>query len=71
MLLKNNDYSIVMPKEPVDAGVFMTREVSEYLKVTERKIYRLAAVKVDPRIQGRWGLALVLNTDRLMDMTAV
>ncbi|MCA9458833.1 MAG: helix-turn-helix domain-containing protein, partial [Nitrospira sp.] len=37
-----------MPKEPSDAEILTIREVSRYLKVTERTIYRLAASKKIP-----------------------
>ncbi len=37
-----------MPKEPLDAEILKTREVSLYLKVSERTICRLAASKKIP-----------------------
>lgn len=45
-----------MPKEPPDAEILTIREVSEYLKVTERTIYRLAAAKKIPgfKVGGAW-----------------
>ena len=45
-----------MPDKPVDAEILTIREVSEYLKVTERTIYRLAAAKKIPgfKVGGAW-----------------
>jgi|TARA_R110002124_G_scaffold5786_1_gene36263 excisionase family DNA binding protein len=45
-----------MPKEPSDAEILTIREVSRYLKVTERTIYRLAASKKIPgfKVGGAW-----------------
>ena len=45
-----------MPKEPLDAEILTIREVSLYLKVTERTIYRLAAAKKIPgfKVGGAW-----------------
>jgi len=45
-----------MPNEPADAEILTIREVSEYLKVTERTIYRLAAAKKVPgfKVGGAW-----------------
>jgi excisionase family DNA binding protein len=45
-----------MPNELVDAEILTIREVSEYLKVTERTIYRLAAAKKIPgfKVGGAW-----------------
>ncbi|RLA50418.1 MAG: DNA-binding protein [Deltaproteobacteria bacterium] len=45
-----------MPNQPVDAEILTIREVSEYLKVTERTIYRLAAAKKIPgfKVGGAW-----------------
>ncbi|TXH39946.1 MAG: DNA-binding protein [Burkholderiaceae bacterium] len=45
-----------MPKKPPDAEILTIREVSEYLKVTERTIYRLAAAKKIPgfKVGGAW-----------------
>lgn len=45
-----------MPNEPIDAAILTLKEVSEYLKVTERTIYRLAASKKIPafKVGGSW-----------------
>ena len=45
-----------MPDKPVDAEILTIKEVSEYLKVTERTIYRLAAAKKIPgfKVGGAW-----------------
>lgn len=45
-----------MPKELLDAEILTIREVSLYLKVTERTIYRLAAAKKIPgfKVGGAW-----------------
>lgn len=45
-----------MADKPVDAEILTIKEVSEYLKVTERTIYRLAAAKKIPgfKVGGAW-----------------
>lgn len=45
-----------MPKESSDAETLTIREVAEYLKVTERTIYRLSAAKKIPgfKVGGAW-----------------
>ena len=45
-----------MPDKPLDAEILTIKEVSEYLKVTERTIYRLAAAKKIPgfKVGGAW-----------------
>ena len=42
--------------EPIDAAILTLKEVSEYLKVTERTIYRLAASRKIPafKVGGSW-----------------
>lgn len=42
-----------MPNEPSDSEIFTIKEVSEYLKVTERTIYRLSAAKKIPGFKDR------------------
>lgn len=56
ILPKTDGFSISMPKKPPDAEILTIREVSEYLKVTERTIYRLAAAKKIPgfKVGGAW-----------------
>ena len=45
-----------MPNDPSDSEILTIKEVSEYLKVTERTIYRLAAAKKIPafKVGGTW-----------------
>ena len=45
-----------MLNEPIDAAILTLKEVSEYLKVTERTIYRLAASRKIPafKVGGSW-----------------
>lgn len=45
-----------MPNEPLDGEILTIREVSLYLKVTERTIYRLVAAKKVPgfKVGGAW-----------------
>jgi excisionase family DNA binding protein len=45
-----------MSDKPVDVEILTIKEVSEYLKVTERTIYRLAAAKKIPgfKVGGAW-----------------
>ena len=52
-----------MPKNSSKGEILTIREVSEYLKVTERTIYRLAAVKKIPafKVGGTWRFSRVDN----------
>ena len=45
-----------MPTNIITCGVFSIKEIADYLKVTERTIYRLAAAKQMPafKIGGSW-----------------
>jgi len=45
-----------MPKSPHEGDILAIKQVAEYLKVTERTIYRLAAVKKIPafKVGGTW-----------------
>lgn len=45
-----------MSTSAVEGGILTIREVADYLKVTERTIYRLAAAKQMPafKIGGSW-----------------
>lgn len=45
-----------MPKNTSQNGILTIKEVAEYLKVTERTIYRLAAAKKIPafKVGGMW-----------------
>lgn len=45
-----------MPTKIIDGEILTIKEVAEYLKVTERTIYRLAAVKKIPafKVGGAW-----------------
>ena len=45
-----------MPKPPIEGEILTIREVADYLKVTERTIYRLAGAKKIPafKVGGTW-----------------
>lgn len=45
-----------MPTNSIDGGILTIKEIADYLKVTERTIYRLAAAKQMPafKIGGSW-----------------
>lgn len=45
-----------MPKNTSESKILTIKEVAEYLKVTERTIYRLAAAKKIPafKVGGTW-----------------
>ena len=45
-----------MSTNTIEGGIFTIKEIAEYLKVTERTIYRLAAAKQMPafKIGGSW-----------------
>ena len=50
-----------MPKSPHEGEILTIKQVAEYLKVTERTIYRLAAVKKIPafKVGGAWRFSRV------------
>ena len=45
-----------MPNRPIEGEILTIREVADYLKVTERTIYRLAGAKKIPafKVGGTW-----------------
>lgn len=45
-----------MPNPPIEGEILTIREVADYLKVTERTIYRLAGAKKIPafKVGGTW-----------------
>lgn len=47
---------VAMTKNNSESGILTIKEVAEYLKVTERTIYRLAAAKKIPafKVGGTW-----------------
>jgi excisionase family DNA binding protein len=50
-----------MPSSPADNAIMTIGEVADYLKVTERTIYRLAAAKQIPafKVGGSWRFSKV------------
>ena len=48
--------AITMPHSPTDNAIMTIGEVADYLKVTERTIYRLAGAKQIPafKVGGSW-----------------
>ena len=48
--------SWVQPRRPADNAIMTIGEVADYLKVTERTIYRLAGAKQNPafKVGGSW-----------------
>lgn len=46
----------IMPSNPADNAIMTVGEVADYLKVTERTIYRLAGAKKIPsfKVGGSW-----------------
>lgn len=50
-----------MSTSPSEAEILTIKQVAQYLKVTERTIYRLAAAKRIPafKVGGTWRFALV------------
>jgi excisionase family DNA binding protein len=51
---------MTMPKSTREGEIFTIKQVAEYLKVTERTIYRLAAAKKIPafKVGGTWRFSL-------------
>lgn len=49
-----------MPNEPMDVAILTLKEESEYRKVTERTIYRLAASRKIPafKVGGSWRFSM-------------
>jgi len=50
-----------MPPKSIDSAIMTIAEVADYLKVTERTIYRLAGVKRIPsfKVGGSWRFSKV------------
>ena len=50
------ELAMTMPSSPADNAIMIIGEVADYLKVTERKIYRLAGAKQIPafKVGGSW-----------------
>jgi excisionase family DNA binding protein len=50
-----------MPSSPADNAIMTIGEVADYLKVTERTIYRLAGAKQIPafKVGGSWRFSMV------------
>ncbi len=56
LAFSTTNLAITMPPSPVDNAIMTIGEVAEYLKVTERTIYRLAGAKQIPafKVGGSW-----------------
>ena len=56
VLYQSSDWPHSMPNNTSESGILTIKEVAEYLKVTERTIYRLAAAKKIPafKVGGTW-----------------
>ena len=50
-----------MPSSPADNAIMTIEEVADYLKVTERTIYRLAGAKQIPafKLGGSWRFSMI------------
>lgn len=61
-----------MPIRVNDTEILTIKEVSDYLKVTERTIYRLAAAKKIPafKVGGSWRFSLV-DIDRWIKQQSI
>jgi excisionase family DNA binding protein len=61
-----------MPRSVSSTQILTIKEVSDYLKVTERTIYRLAAAKKIPafKVGGSWRFALV-DIDRWIKQQSI
>ncbi len=56
LLFYTNHLAKTMPASPADNAIMTIGEVADYLKVTERTIYRLAGAKQIPafKVGGSW-----------------
>lgn len=56
VLYQSSDWPHSVPQNTSQSGILTIKEVAEYLKVTERTIYRLAAAKQIPafKVGGSW-----------------
>jgi excisionase family DNA binding protein len=56
LVFSTTDLAQTMPSRPADNAIMTIGEVADYLKVTERTIYRLAGAKQIPafKVGGSW-----------------
>ena len=56
LVFSTTDLAQTMPSSPADNAIMTIGEVADYLKVTERTIYRLAGAKKIPsfKVGGSW-----------------
>ncbi len=56
LVFSTTDLAQTMPSSPADNPIMTIGEVADYLKVTERTIYRLAGAKQIPafKVGGSW-----------------
>ncbi len=56
LVFSTTDLAQTMPSSPADNAIMTIGEVADYLKVTERTIYRLAGAKQIPafKVGGSW-----------------
>jgi excisionase family DNA binding protein len=56
LVFSTTDLAKTMPSSPADNAIMTIGEVADYLKVTERTIYRLAGAKKIPsfKVGGSW-----------------
>jgi len=56
LVFSTSDLAKTMPSSPADNAIMTIGEVADYLKVTERTIYRLAGAKKIPafKVGGSW-----------------
>ena len=56
LVFSTTDLAQTMPSSPADNAIMTIWEVADYLKVTERTIYRLAGAKQIPafKVGGSW-----------------
>ena len=59
LVFSTTDLAKTMPSSPADNAIMTIGEVADYLKVTERTIYRLAGAKQIPafKVGGSWRFA--------------
>jgi hypothetical protein len=53
-----------------EGEILTLKQVADFLKVTERTIYQAGRGQEDPRVQGRWNVAVLQGGDQSMDSTA-
>ena len=73
LVFSTTDLAKTMPSSPADNAIMTIGEVADYLKVTERTIYRLAGAKQIPafKVGGSWRFSRVDIDGWIRDQSSI